>query len=67
MSEHSENDQVVSAIYSLKDDLLVNLCTEIELTRDRVDSVRDAVSDLLVPAYIVAISMAVIAFSIFEP
>lgn len=66
MSEHSENEHVASAIYSLKDDLLVNLCTEIELTRDRVDSVRDAVSDLLVPTYIVAISLAVIAFSVFE-
>lgn len=66
MTVQSDNEQVASAIYSLKDDLLVNLCTEIELTRDRVDSVRDAVSDLLVPAYIVAISLAVIAFSLFE-
>lgn len=66
MNEHSENEQVASAIYSLKDDLLVNLCTEIELTRDRVDSVRDAVSDLLVPAYIVAISLAVIAYSFWS-
>ncbi|QIQ87404.1 hypothetical protein [Erythrobacter sp.] len=65
MSERSESQEVASAIYSLKDDLLVNLCAEIEETRERVEGVRRSVADLLAPAYIIAISLAVIANSVF--
>ena len=64
MSETSGIEQVASAINDLSSDLFVNLCSEIEETRNRISGVTSAVSALILPAYISAISIAIIAYQL---
>lgn len=64
MSDTSGIEQVASAINDLSSDLFVNQCSEIEETRNRVSGVGSAVSALLLPAYICAGSLVVIAYTL---
>lgn len=48
----------------IKTAITLDLCSEIEETRSRISGVTSAVGGLVLPAYIAAISLAVIAFSI---
>lgn len=65
MSNNSDIKLVASAINDLSTDMFVNLCSEIELTRNRISGITSAVSALVLPSYISAISLAVIAFCLF--
>lgn len=60
-------EQVASAINDLSSDLFVNLCSEIEETRNRISGITSAVSALLFPAYLSAASLAVIAYTLVTP
>jgi hypothetical protein len=64
MRDASGIEQVASAIHDLSSDLFVNLCSEIEETRNRVSEVASAVSALILPAYISAISLGIIAYQL---
>ena len=64
MRETSGIEQVASAINDLSSDLFVNLCSEIEETRNRISGVTSAVSALILPAYISAISLGIIAYQL---
>lgn len=64
MRDASGLEQVAAAINDLSGDLFVNLCSEIEEARNRVSAMSGAVSALLLPAYISAVSLAIIAYQL---
>lgn len=64
MRGHSDIDKIASAINDLSSDLFVNLCSEIEETRNRVSGVGSAISALILPAYVSAICMGIIAYQL---
>ena len=64
MRDTSGVEQVALAINDLSSDLFVNLCSEIEQTRNQISGVTSAILALLLPAYISAISLAIIAYQL---
>jgi hypothetical protein len=55
---------ITSEIEELRTAITLDLCSEIEETRARIGGIVSAIGDLILPAYIAAVSLAVIAYQL---
>ena len=61
----SKGTSLSTELDDLRTAITLDLCSEIEETRARISGVSSAISGLTLPAYIGAVSLAIIAFKLF--